>query len=97
MLIARAGEAGRPVFGAAALQRIAPIPATRRLIDQKTARGLTARAAADLRRLLLWLGAPDPAPTAARPEDYAPEFKRLNCSVGISFLQHVDETSSEYG
>jgi hypothetical protein len=97
MLISRAAEAGHPVFGAAALQRIAPIPATRRLIDQKSACGLTARAATDLRRLLLWLGAPDPVPTAARPEDYAPEFTRLDCSVGIGFLEHIDDSNNQYG
>jgi hypothetical protein len=96
MLISRAAEAGKPVFSAAALQGVAPIPATGRLIAQKSAPGLKARAATDLRRLLLWFGAPDPVPTAVQPEDYAPEFARLGCSVGISFLEHIDDSGSGY-
>ncbi len=96
MLISRAAEAGHPVFGAAALRGVAPIPATGRLIAQKSAPGLTARAAADLHRLLRWLGAPDPVPRAVRPEDYGPEFTRLGCSVGTSFLEHINDLSSGY-
>jgi hypothetical protein len=97
MLISRAADAGNPVFGSAALQRVAPIRATARLIAQKSAPALTTRAATDLRRLLLWLGASDPVPEAVRPEDYAPEFARLGCSVGISFLEHIADVGGGYG
>jgi predicted nucleotidyltransferase len=87
ILIARSAEAGDPVFSAAALASLAPIPETPRLIAQKEAPTIEPGCIKDLRQFLTWCGLRDPLPTAQAPGDFAARFETTENSVGLHFLK----------
>lgn len=89
ILIGRSAEVGRPVFSAADLVSVAPIPETRRLIAQKDKSTVERSAIDDLRRFLTWCGLADPLPAARSPEDFAARFEATANAVGLQFLRRI--------